>query len=401
MKRRAFLAGLGCGAALAAPRPAGAAYGFNPSIAPTPYPGFGGASTRGVTIGVAGPFSGDADLVGVQLQRGVEAACADANLYHGPLDRTFVVRTFDDQNLVSQAITSAQYACDDASVLCMIGHLGGRVTAAALRTYVNARMPLIVPASTFDALTATFSGNVVRLPTRDGIEGLLGARDWLAKRPGTTIVVLMQNGDYGPDVARGFAREASAHGGHVVEVAYPTAEADLAAVAARVLAPRPDLVFLAGLVREMGPLVPILRGRGYAGALRAPQGFFDPLSLGTYAEALDGIMVSSSMPPIEYIPDDIRIVQDYGRRYGLFTPLVAFGYAAAQIAIAAIKQSVATTRLALARALELPTPYRTVVGTFTFQPTGDPTDPNLYFYEIAKGAWRYSHAAHPAPFLTR
>lgn len=83
------------------------------------------------------------------------------------------------------------------------------------------------------------------------------------------------------------------------------------------------------------------------------------------------------------------------------TPLAAFGYAAAWIIITLVRRTAANNRLSLARALNSPVPLDTPVGSFSFAPTGDPLDPQLYFYAVKAGAWEYAYSAKPSAFLLR
>ena len=82
------------------------------------------------------------------------------------------------------------------------------------------------------------------------------------------------------------------------------------------------------------------------------------------------------------------------------TPIAAFGYAAAQLAMQAVRQSVNGSRAAVLRTFGV-SQYTTVVGPFSFGSLGDPQDPNLYFYALRGGKWSYEHASHPAGFLVK
>ena len=155
------------------PLPARAVYGDTP---------VGGT----VTIGVVAPFTGDEIRLGEQIGNGVRAAVDDANQLRGSLDRTYVMRTFDDQGLLASGLVNAEFACDDPTVVAVIGHLSGRITEAALPTYVNNRMPVICPASTYDRLTAHGYGNIVRLTAKDSTEGRAAAR-YITKTAKTAI----------------------------------------------------------------------------------------------------------------------------------------------------------------------------------------------------------------------
>jgi len=384
--RRVFVAGTA--AALAA--------GTQPARA-----ALGDSFTATTTLGVIGPFSGKELRLGEQLANGVRQAIDDANRIRGGLDRAFAMRTFDDENLLAAGIVTAQFSIDDPNVACVIGHLSGRVTDGARRVYLNSRMPLIVPASSYDRITAHGATGVYRLPTKDSIEGQLAAKFVGSTAKPKLVAVLSQDGDYGYDVAVGFQQQADADKLAVKQFVFSWEKPNFGAVAKDVLTSKPDAVFLAGLARDMGPIVHELRAGGYQGPLFGSNGFFDALTTDTYGADTASLTASASMPPLAIVPTPFRVRGDFERRYGAMTPLSAFGYAAAQIAIAAARRSGAADRLSLARALVLPIAYATVVGPSQFGPTGDPLDPNASFYTVADKKWKSIRAAHPSAFILK
>lgn len=387
MTRRAALAAASASlAALAVPR---ATKAFDSPFA---------AST---TFGVVGPFTGPEKSGGEQLANGVRAAIEDANRTRGGLDRVFLLRTFDDENAIASAIVNSQFATSDGNVIAVIGHLGGHATDAALRTYGAAAMPLIVPASSYDRITAGGYRNVFRLPTRDTDEGRLAARFVIDTIKPKNVYVLVADGDYGYDVAQSFTQTLGAQKIPWNSTLFSYEKPDFPKVAAAVLAAQPDYVYLCGATAEMGDVIPLLRKGGYTGPLGAPQGFFTPETIRKYAAGVEGLTISSSMPYLAIAPAAYRIKTDFETRYGALTPLSAFGYASAQLLMSAIKRSGAPNRLALARAIATGGNFDTVVGSFTFGPTGDVVDPNVYFYTVREGKWAFVRSAHPSSFLSK
>ncbi len=353
------------------------------------------------SIGVEGPSTGDMSQYGNQMANGVRAAIDDANNSRGALDRIYTMRTYDDSDSIAGGIVNAQFACSDNSIFAVVGHLSGRVTDAALTQYANGAMPIIVPSSSLDVITSHGYRNVFRLPTRDAIEGYLGAtfmqKQFSPKRP----LVVTQDGYYGPGVAQAVYQQLAADKLQPQQVVFPWEKPNYAAVAQQIMASAPDVIYLAGAVHDMGPVVPILRASGYTGNFFGSQGFFDPLTASQYAKELDGMIVSSSMPPLELAPTVFYIKQSYERKYGGMTPLIAFSYAAAQIVIQASRRVGAASRNALFSAIAAPILYQTIVGQFTFSTTGDPVNPNLYYYTVTNGKWRYFRADHPSDLLIK
>jgi branched-chain amino acid transport system substrate-binding protein len=386
--RRSFIAGA---AALAAGGRALRADAF-PSDAPF---------TATATIGVAAPFTGDHTKLGEQIANGVRAAIDEANRVRGNFDRVMSMRTFDDEDLLASAIVTAGFACDDPTVLCVVGHLNGHITEQAARVYENKGMPLIVPATTFDRLTEDGFGNVLRLPTKDSTEGQLSAKYVVERLKPSKVAAFYQDGDYGFDVVRGFSQQADTDKLQVQTVEFAFDKPKFTDAAKAGLGTKADLMYLAGKVADMGPLLHELRAGGFTGPVVASQGFFDAVTIKKYGADLGTFVVSSPLPPLELAPSVYRVRSEFEGRYGRFTYLAAFGYAAAQVAIAAIRRAGSSDRLALLRQLQLPAPYDTIVGPYEFLPSGDAVDPNVYFYTVRDGQFRYERGAHSSSFILK
>ncbi len=350
---------------------------------------------------MVGPFTGQAIKLGEQMGNGVRAAIDDANQLRGTLDKAYVMRTFDDQNLLATGLQAADEVCDDPLAIAAVGHLSGRITEQTLHTYINNKMVIISPASTYDRLTAHGYGNILRLLTKDTTEGQLAARYAHDKIKPRSVTILTQDGDYGPDVASGFQEEIAGDKVAVNAISFSWNKPDFDAVVQKALDPKPDLVFLAGITSDMGGVLPKLRAAGYAGPIQASQGFFDPATVSSYAADAEGLVISTSMPPLNLAPGAFRIKTDYEQRYGPMTPLAAFSYAAAQIVIAIVRRVSASDRVAVLQQVDYGYAFDTVVGSIAFSNTGDPVDPNVYFYAVTNGAWKYAGSALPSSFIVK
>lgn len=386
--RGRFIA-LGTGAALAAASPAAA------QIIPGQ-----NQFARQITIGVSVPLSGDLAGLGQQVLNGARGAVDEANRTVGQLDRSFGIRTFDDENTIVGGIMQAQFAGDDPSVIATVGNLNASITIASLQQYANARLPVIVPASSADEITARGFRNIFRLPTKDSTEGRLFAYHLASLSPlPKKAIALTQDGDYGSDVARAFASQASNAKIPTEVLVFRETNPAYIDVARKIVSESADYVFLAGNSSTMGPILPALAAAGYKGGFGASQGFYNQETIQKYAGFLQTALFSTSMPPLDRIPAANDYLSNLRARYGEVTPLSAFGFAAAQLAINAVRRTGAADRLSLIRSLTSAGSYETLVGTFGFGPTGDPLDPNLYFYSIDVDRFKYRSAAHSSSFL--
>jgi len=386
MKRRSFLLS-GAGALGAAALPLTAAAQFFPN-----------RFQQQLTIGVNAPLSGERAAGGREIANGVQAAIDYTNRFGGTFGTAFAMRTFDDMDALAQAIVNVQFAAADATLIAMIGGFDGPLISASLNTYENSQMPLLVPGSTSDSVTARGYRNVWRLPTKDSLEGQLAARFIDKREKPKLAIAVAQDGDYGPDVAQGFLNQTKADGTPAFVYLFANEKPNYAASAKELVAKNPDFIYLCGVTAAMGPLIPALRVAGYKGKFGASQGFYNQAALNDYADALEGSVISTSFPPLDRAPDVAMALSDFRSRYSV-TALSAFGYAAAQIVIAAARRTGATNRLTMTAALQTPSSYNTMVGQFQFAPTGDPIDPIVYFYTVAGGKFKFTAPSHATPFV--
>jgi branched-chain amino acid transport system substrate-binding protein len=356
--------------------------------------------TPSISIALCAPLSGPARAIGDGLSKGVEAAINDSNELAGSLQRTYAMRAFDDQNLTATAYLQSSFATGDSSVIAAIGHVSSSATLEAIKNYGPAQLPLIVPLSTDDRITATQYRNIFRLPTKDSFEGQIFARTAATQFKPKLAYVFVQDADYGADVANGFLNEMSAQKIATQYQQFPYANADFGAVVDKALTAQPDYVFLAGVVGDMGPIVGVLRTKGYTGPIGASQGFFDP-DTAKLGAAANGMTVSTSMPFLPYAPSTVRNRQEFEIHFGAMNSFAAFGYAATQIIISAVTRTNAAGRGATVTAIAQGVPIDTMTGTYSFTAFGDALQPQLYYYTFKDGKFTYLKQAHPSTFMIK
>jgi len=382
MKRGVFLS-TGLAAAALAPRAARAQLrGFQQRL----------------TIGINAPLSGNAQDAGAQLVTGVQTAIDFANQFTPMVTSAFALRLFDTAGDFAQLVNNVQFAAGDPSVVALITVGEAAAIERALPAYANAQMPLVLPASTADSLTARGYRLVWRLPTRDTLEGQMFARFIASRARPKFGLAVSQTGVYGGDVMNGFT--AAARGAKFKADGYffPSDRPNYRAAAKTIVGLGPDLVYLCGSVGNLGPLIPALHDAGYTGKLSACEAFYDGATLKDYAGALDGGFISTSFPPLDRNLNASQELMNLRTRANI-SILTAFAYASAQVVMSAVRRTGATNRLATMSSLQSPSTYNTILGQFYFAPTGDPVDPNLYFYTIDRGAFRFAASSHPGVFL--
>ncbi len=350
------------------------------------------------TIGINVPLSGPLAGYGNEILKGARACVDETNRFTPSPNRFWGIRTFDDQNSTSVGMSNVFVAASDPSVIGMIGNLTADVTLACLPQYANASFAIVVPTISDDAITSRGFHNVYRLPTKNSSEGQLFARTVLGKRSSMNVVALVARGTYGTEIAQGFVSQAKSDKHNVKTVTVET-NADPHNTAVVVMNHQPGYVFLAGKPAELGDAAKALHAQGYRGAFGACDAFFSNDIVGPFGDVMNGALIATPAPPLERVPSDVTLLQDFHSQVGEITAFSAFGYAAAQLLIQASLRSNATSRFMLLQQLQQGGSYNLLVGQYQFNFSGDAMLPNIYFYELSAKGLAYKESAVPNGFV--
>jgi branched-chain amino acid transport system substrate-binding protein len=356
-----------------------------------------------VGIVVIAPMTGSEKQYGWDLSAGVQAAINDANRQRGLTDFVWKMASFDDQGDPGVAEQQAQFALVDPSNAIIIGHLGGQETFLALRVYHDAEMPIIVPTSSFSALTLQGYDNVFRMCAPDTLEGALDARYVERNLKPKKAAVIWEENDYGNSTATNFMNYAA--GGQKLKASDYSVDVDLKnlkQVIAKVSADAPDFLYVTGRGDLMAKVLVALRKAGVTAPVLGSAGFYSDelLKDKDFKSAADGMLVSTCVPPVQFMPSAQVFQQRFQSEHGRLSAYALFGYASAQVAINAAVQARTSDKHALIRQLSNDV-FRTVIGDVSFRANGDPSSPNLYFYRIDSGSFKYVGSSLPNPAVLR
>jgi ABC-type branched-subunit amino acid transport system substrate-binding protein len=149
----------------------------------------------------------------------------------------------------------------------------------------------------------------------------------------------------------------------------------------------------------MGPIAEALRLGGYVGDFGAADGFYDSETISTYAKTLNGAYVASPMPPVDRVPSAVQLLTDFEREVSQITTQSAYGYAAAQLMIAAAQRGNASSRAGLLTSMQEGGTWTTLVGQFAFNISGDPLIPNIYLYTVSADGFKFARPAIRTGFV--
>jgi len=358
-----------------------------------------------VQIAVVAPLSGPQRQMGWDLSAGVQAAVDDANASRGLTDFAWAVTSFDDQGDPGIAEQQAQFVLVDPRNAIVIGHLGGQETFLAERVYHDAGIPLIIPTASLAALTQQDYKNVFRICAPDTIEGALAARYAARNLKPAKVAVIWEQNDYGNDTATTFSNYAESGGSSSFKTQDFTVDVDLKDLKTtvdKVSAYGPDLIYVTGRGDLMAKVIEALRKAGVTAPLMASSTFYSDVLLQDkdFKAVDDGMIVGTCVPPVQFIPTAQQFQQRFQAKNGRLSAYALFGYVAAQVAIDAAIQGRSVDKDSLIRQLDEGV-FPTVIGQLSFRTNGDPSEPNLYFYKVDSGAFKYLGSALPNPAVLR
>ncbi|HXW76553.1 MAG TPA: branched-chain amino acid ABC transporter substrate-binding protein [Candidatus Eremiobacteraceae bacterium] len=355
--------------------------------------------TKVLTIAVVAPLSGDERQAGIDMSNGVTLAIDEANDARGLTDFGWQAQSFDDQGDPGIAMQEAQFALVDPTTTFIIGHIGADETNFALQTYHEQEVPVIVPTQPYYGLTQHGYDDVFRLCATDIDEGIAAAKFADRTLKATKVAIVYVKDEFGVDAGQGFQTYATAvskmsTSGFGIDV---DSKSDKDIVA-QVKAYAPDALFMSGGGSYLAKVLADIRATGVTAPAVASDGFYDLGSVKKAGSAAEGMVVTTCIPPLQLMPSAQPFVHHYQAQFGQPSAYSLYGYAAAQLAIAAATQGHTGDRRLLDRLLSIGT-YETVLGPVSFQKNGDPFQPILYFYTVTNGALVYTSSSIPNPLV--
>src|SRR5262249_4741750 len=251
-----------------------------------------------ITVGMAGPITGDLAEFGAQLKRGAERAVADLNASGGVLGKQLKLETGDDQCDPKQAPIVANDLVSKG-VVFVAGHFCSGSSIPASAVYHEEGILQITPASTNPKFTddAAASGwkTVFRTCGRDDQQGSF-AGPWIAEHyKGKNVAVVHDKSPYGQVLAA--LSNAALNKAGMKEALYEAitpGEQDYTALITKMKQAKIDVIYFGGYHPEAALIVKQARDQG----LQAPLLSGDSLNTLEFAtlagKASDGVMFTNA-----------------------------------------------------------------------------------------------------------
>lgn len=335
-----------------------------------------------ITIGAAGPMTGDQSKMGTDLRHGVELAIEEWNAKGGVLGKRIVLQVGDDQHDPKQAVAVANKFVN-SGVAGVIGHWNSSASIPASGVYHQAKTVMITPASTNPQLTEQGFPTVFRVCGRDDQQGPLAARFVRERLAGAAVAILHDKTTYGQGLAQEFQR-ALGDGHRIVFTSGVTqGDKDFRAVLTTVKRAKPDLIFFGGIYPEAALLVRQARELGMSAPFLVGDGTYDQKFLEIAGPAAEGTYLTFGPDP-SALPASQTFLQKYHDRFGPHGPYSIYAYDAANILIAAITQAQITDGPTVAETIRSTT-HQGAQGEIRFDAKGDVLNAPYVVWTVKQG----------------
>ena len=225
--------------------------------------GLSGAALADITIGVAGPITGQYATFGEQFRVGAEQAVADINEAGGVNGEMLVLSIGDDACDPRQAVAVAnQFASE--GVPFVAGHFCSGSSIPASQVYADEGIVMISPASTNPAFTEERPGDgIFRTCGRDDQQGEVAGAYIAENFADVNVAILNDRTAYGAGLASETERVLRAAGKEpsVVE-AYTAGERDYTALVTLMNDADVGLVYIGGYHTEAGLIARQMQEQG-------------------------------------------------------------------------------------------------------------------------------------------
>ena len=295
-----------------------------------------------------------------------------------------------------RATALATQASTTDDLAAYIGTFNSGAAKIVIPVLCGAGIPMISPANTYPGLTKPGKGeadepgkyypngcqhNYYRVVPADDLQGDVGA-GWAKDLGATKVYVIDDTEIYGKGIADVFEASAKTDGLTVLgHDQAPGTSTDFKALAAKIAATSPDLVYYGGITQNnAGQLWKDLREAMPNVKLMGPDGIYEDAFLTAAGSAAEGTYLTfGGTTADQYTGDAAKFRDDYKAKYGGDLEVYTiYGYEAANVLVAAITtaskagaKDVKALRKGILDALAATKDFKGVLGTWSFDANGD------------------------------
>jgi branched-chain amino acid transport system substrate-binding protein len=337
-----------------------------------------------ITIGVAGPITGQYAAFGDQLKRGAELAVADINAAGGVNGEKLVLEVGDDACDPKQAVAVANQMVSKGIVF-MAGHFCSGSSIPASKVYEEEGIVQITPASTNPKFTEEGGWNVHRVCGRDDAQGIV-AGNFLAKNyKDKKIAIIDDKSAYGKGLADETRKALNAAGvTEAVNESYTAGEKDYTALVSKLKEAGVDAVYVGGYHTEGGLILRQMREQGMKAQMVSGDAFNTAEFWTITGPAGEG-MIFTFAPEPRNNPAAKAVVEEFKKDGYEPEGYTLYAYAAIQAWAQAATATKTMDGKEIAKWLRAGNTFKTVLGDLSLNEIGDIKDAKYVWYRWQDG----------------
>lgn len=250
-----------------------------------------------ITIGAVLPLSGSAAPYGQNAQRGIDLAVSEINASGGVNGKRVVVLYEDSKTEPKEAVTALQKLFNSNGVRYIIGDINSTGLLAMAPIAEKNKILLLSPGASNPKISDA-GDYVFRNWHSDALEGKIDAERAYNMMKWRKPAVLYVNAAYGVGLAKTFRDRFNELGGQVASYeAYRQDATNIREQISKILASKPDGLYLPGWPKEMSVALRQLKELGSKVPVLSAQGFDDPSILKLAGDAAEGVVFSVPEQP--------------------------------------------------------------------------------------------------------
>ena len=353
---------------------------------------FAGAAFADITIGVAGPMTGQYASFGQQLKVGAQQAVEDINAKGGVNGEMLKLSVGDDACDPKQAVAVANSFASQG-VPFVAGHFCSGSSIPASQVYADEQIVEISPASTNPDFTDKRPGDgIFRVCGRDDQQGEVAAAYIVKNFPDAKIAVIDDKTAYGKGLADQTKMNLEKAGVKpALEESYTAGEKDYTALVTKMKQAEVDLVYIGGYHTEAGLIARQMKEQGMSTKIMSGDALVTDEYWAITGDAGQGTLMTFSPDPrkneeAKPVVDELNKKGETAEGYVLYT------YAAIQAWADAANTAKSTDYDPIVKALN-DGDFKTVIGDIKFDDKGDVKLPGYVVYEWKDGKYDYVDVA--------
>ena len=342
-----------------------------------------------ITIGAIIPLTGSAAPYGQNAQRGIDMAVSEINTRGGINGISIVVLYEDSKTEPKEAVSALQKLFNSNGVRYIIGDINSTGLLAMAPIAENNKIILLSPGASNPKISDA-GDYIFRNWHSDALEGQIDTDYALNSLQWKTAAVLYVNAAYGAGLAGTFKQAFEELGGRIVAYeAYPQDATNMREQISKILAVKPDGLYLPGWPKEMSVALKQLKELGSTIPILSAQGFDDASILKLAGDAAEGVVFSVPQQPDPNDKTVTAFLETYRKKYGKEPGVCsAAGYDALRIyakAISAVGDDPVEVQRFMAQIKDFPG----AGGPITFDEHGDLLKP-FSFKEVRNGKFTFA-----------